>query len=289
MRRLVMSLLMLFPVGSFAQSKLTPQPYVPTRLEQYTAFCALWRTDATFRSTIRISNQLSISPIDVTPTLYMADGTAFELPPVHVPQAGVATLDVNANLAQAPAGLRAHLSSFGSAAIKYKYDWQGAAYATMAILDVVRSLEYSYPFVFPPGQGMGEKGLLAIARATRDGANAQTYEGLWFRNTPTSGGFLALANTSEATLAVTVAVSGLSRPAGSSISLSTHGTALIDLKDFFAGENAPCGGITVAHTGPPRRAPTCRRTPGPDDRLFHKPTFCRRSAVTGQRRSPAVR
>jgi len=251
MRRVVACLLACVPVGALAQSKLMSQPYSPTRLEQYSAFCALWRTDVTFRSTIRISNQLAASPIDVTPTLYMADGTALDLPPVHVAQSGVATVDVNSALAQVPADLQAHVSTFGSAAIRYRYDWQGAAYATMSILDLTRSLEYSYPFVFPPGQGTGEQGLPAPVRAARDAANAQTYEGLWFRNTAAAGGFLALANTSESALGVSLGVSGLSQPAGRSISLSKHSTALIDLKTFFAGDSAMAGGITITQTGPP--------------------------------------
>jgi len=249
--RYVLALLAVVPISALAQSRLMPDPYVPVRLERYSAFCALWRTDVTFRSTIRISNQLAASPIDVTPTLYMADGTAIDLPTVHVPQSGVATVDVNAALAQSPAGLLGHVSTFGSAAIRYQYDWQGAAYATMSILDLTRSLEYSYPFVSPPGQGAGEQGFPASVRAARDAANAQTYEGLWFRNTATSGGFLALANASESALGVGVAVSGLGQPAGRSLSLSKHSTALIDLKDFFAGQGSMVGGITVTQTGPP--------------------------------------
>jgi hypothetical protein len=34
------------PANLLAQSQLMPQPYVPVRLETYSAFCALWRTDA---------------------------------------------------------------------------------------------------------------------------------------------------------------------------------------------------------------------------------------------------
>ena len=181
----------------------------------------------------------------------MADGTALDLPPVHVPQSGVATVDVNVALAQAPVEVRAHLSTFGSAAIRYRHDWQGAVYATTSILDLPRSLEYSYPFIFPPGQGKAEKGVPASAVAVRDAANAQNYEGLWFRRTATSGGFLALANTSESVLGAEVAVSGLKTPVGRSISLPKHGTALIDLKDFFAGDDSHVGGITISHSGPP--------------------------------------
>jgi hypothetical protein len=191
------------------------------------------------------------SALDVTPTIYMADGTALDLPAVHVPQASVATVDVNAALAQIPADIQPHLSSYGSAAIRYRYDWQGAAHAAMSILDLPRSLEYAYEFVFPPGQGANEKGYPAQAMAARNALNAQAYEGLWFRRTTSAGGFLALANVSASALTTNVTLSGLRQPAGRSVSLPSHSTALIDLGGFFAGDSATFGGITISQSGSP--------------------------------------
>ena len=53
-------------------------------MEEYSAFCALWRTDLSFHSTITVSNQLANTGIDAIPTLYMADGTKWELPAIHL-------------------------------------------------------------------------------------------------------------------------------------------------------------------------------------------------------------
>ena len=61
----------LWAASAFAQPAPVPGPYTPTRMDQYVAHSPLWRTDATFRSTIRFSNQLSTSEMDVTPTLYI--------------------------------------------------------------------------------------------------------------------------------------------------------------------------------------------------------------------------
>jgi len=238
---------------TFSQSKKMSKPYSPTRNEEYVAYCALWRTDASYRSTIRLSNQLAVSEMDVIPTIYTADGTPWELTPVHLAKSGVATVDINAMLAKAPADVQAHISSYGSASIRYRYDWQGAVYATMSILDLVRSLDYSPSFVFPPGQGGGEKQLPAKIREFRDSANGKTYEGLWFRNGHNGGGFLALANTSTAPIGVHVKLSGLRNPnpVERNFSLGKHGTTLIDLKDLFGDDEARTGGITVSHTGAP--------------------------------------
>jgi hypothetical protein len=84
--------------ASFSQCVKMSKSYSPTRMEEYVAYCALWRTDATFQSTIRISNQLAVSEIDVTPTIYMEDGTAWDLPPVHLANSGTSIVDISASL-----------------------------------------------------------------------------------------------------------------------------------------------------------------------------------------------
>ena len=61
--------------------------------------CGLWRTDTSFNSTIQIKNRLVTEPVTVTPVLFMADGTEFDLPDVILPAAGVATVNVNSALA----------------------------------------------------------------------------------------------------------------------------------------------------------------------------------------------
>lgn len=249
--RFIACMIFLLPAAVAAQG---PPPrmaerYKPQRMEMYVAHCALWRTDASFRSTIRISNQLA-SEIDAIPTIYMADGTAWDLPAVHLAKSGVETVDINAALATAPERVRAHLSTYGSAAIRYRYDWQGAVYASMAILDSSRSLEYNYWFVFPPGQGSGEKHLTKELRALRDAASGRKYEGLWFRNSRNAGGFLAVSNTSAKVLPVQVTLSGLQNPAERTLSLPAHSTALLNLTDLFGGDESRTGGITVTHGGP---------------------------------------
>src|SRR6185312_3161924 len=126
-----------------------PKVYTPTKMNLYTSRCALWRTDGTFESTIRLSNQLVVSKKKATVTLFMADGTPYVLPPVELEKGGVATVNINRALENVPADVLPHLSSFGSASVSYRYDRQGVVYASMSILDIPRSLQYSYPFAFP--------------------------------------------------------------------------------------------------------------------------------------------
>ncbi len=219
--------------------KPKPVPYTAKILREYTAYCALWRTDATFRSTIRLKNSLDTAPIDATVTLYMADGTPYVLPAIHLAKAAVDTVEVNQALAQAPETVQSHLSRFGSASVKYRYDWQGVVLASMSILDTARSLEYMPSFTWPE----------VLATVAKGAPPPQSYEALWWRYGDSSAGFVALANATEASVGVEVSVSGLQEPAGTSLVLGPHATVMLDLKTFFAGDPGRVGGLHIAYNG----------------------------------------
>jgi hypothetical protein len=232
-----------------AQATKQPGPIPPGQLEEYAAYAALWRTDGDFRSTIRISNQLATTEIDAVPTIYMADGTAWDLPSVHLAKSGVSTVDINDAIANAPDSIRQHLSTYGSARITYQYAWQGAVYATISILDLVRSLDYTVSFVFPPDQGKGETFLPKELRAGRDAANGTRYEGLWFREGHNGGGFLALSNTTDFALSADVQLSGMRNNEDRKAVIQGHSTVLLDLRDMFGTDDTRVGGITITHSG----------------------------------------
>jgi hypothetical protein len=181
--------------------------YKPTKFNTYTEYGGLWRTDRTFESTIRLSNQLSISPIDATVTLYMADGTPYVLPPVHLNASGVTTVNVNDALQNAPEAILPHLSSFGSASISYKYDWQGVVYAQMSMLDIPRSLQYSYPFMFPMST-MSNMAGMQQTKQTKPSAGPTALEGLIWSYSRNSKVFLSFANTSKQDIDVRLSVLG---------------------------------------------------------------------------------
>ena len=106
----------------------------------------LWRTDHSFVSTLMLKNVLTIVPISVTPVLYMADGTEYDLPSVKLDSAGVAILNINSALQNAPSKILPHISDYGSAGIRFQWVWAGAVTAAVRIGDDVRSLVYlSHP------------------------------------------------------------------------------------------------------------------------------------------------
>ncbi len=251
--RIASVLIALVLLGSAMKGQTQPTPHIPTRSVEYISWCPLWRTDGTFRSTIRLTNHHRTVPINVTVTLYMADGTPYRLDPVPVPPSGVQTVDVNAALAAAPPSIQTHLSAFGSAALSYRYDWDAVIYGQIALIDLRRSMEYTYSFA-PPSLGR----TVRLARSATDPHTApdrsetlQKYEGLWWRHNAETAGFVALLNTRAESISVDLAISGLGKAVSQTITLLPYQTHWIDLGTFFNGERSRVGGITISYTGEP--------------------------------------
>lgn len=233
--------------SSAAWAQAPGPPYVATRLDLYTATAALWRTDAGFQSTIRLKNVLAVSPLDVTVTLYMADGTPYALPAVHLGNTAVATVSVNAALATAPASLNGHLSQTGSATFQYRYDWAGAALGSISILDTVRSLQYLSTFNFPEPS--------PTASPSAGAGSVQMMEGMWWKYSAASSVFLSAANTTNKPATANIAVyDNLHQPLGKlQVSLAPHASQLVVLDSLIGtAPTAMLGGIELSYTGDPQ-------------------------------------
>ncbi len=207
---------------------------VPT----HTLFSGLWRVDSGFVSTIRIKNSLVVGPLEVTPVLYMADGTAYELPPVNLAKTAVASVSVNEALANAPPELAAHLSQFGSAALRYRYRAPGVLRGSTELMSTANSLVFDYPF-----EDVGES---PSAR--------RTLEGLWWRQDPRVAGFVAFTNTGQQPAEVTFQVIGSegSELTAQSLTLAGHTTRMMDLDALSAGLpglESHAGGLRVQYNG----------------------------------------
>ncbi len=197
----------------------------------------LWRTDRGFNATIRVTNLLVVGPLEVVPVLYMADGTRYELPPLKLPASGESSVNVNEALRSAPPTVAAHLSEFGSASLEYRYSFPGVAAATVQILDVSRSLIFTYCFG-PSGGAPGPH----IA------------EGVWWKHDPDITGFVGLANTTSHALEaglVLIDANG-DESAERSFTLDGRTVKLVDLEEM--GERVPTrskgqGGIRVRYEG----------------------------------------
>lgn len=199
----------------------------------------LWRTDGGFVSTIRLKNVLAVAPLDITPVVYMADGTPYPLRPVHVAISGVTTININDALAAAPASVASRISQYGSAALIYSYSSPGHVTAQVAAIDASRSLSFVFPFAEPMGDPM-----------------PQTVEGLLWKHDPSVTGFVALTNVTntDTQASVQLVAPGNDSQAERTIALPAHSTRMLHLEDF-ADNPSPltkhAGGIRVQYTGPP--------------------------------------
>lgn len=197
-----------------------------------------WRVDGGFVSTIRIKNILVVAPIQVTPILYMADGTTYPLPPVMVPVSGVATVNINDALAKAPKSVALHLSEFGSVLLLYAYPSPGHVIASVAAIDVPRSLSFIYSAVEPMPMPV-------VAQ--------NTFEGLWWKHDVGVTGLISLTNTTDIEKPVIVCSAGrdgedLERE---ELVLGPHTTRVVELDQIARASNTrnDAGGIRVEFQG----------------------------------------
>jgi hypothetical protein len=151
-----------------------------------------WRADHTFEPTFIITNSLRNIELPVTPVLYAANGTEYELPPVTLAPAGVASIDIRAALSVAPEEIKDRFSDYGSAAVKYVWHSPGAASALVENRDAKRSLNFGFELRTP--------------MAMQNRASATVQEGLWWREDTGVRGFLALVNVARRPVNVRVQV-----------------------------------------------------------------------------------
>jgi hypothetical protein len=223
------------------QSKPGPARVRP--ILTHTLVSGLWRTDGGFVANIRIKNALVNAPLEVSPVLYLADGTEYRLSPVTVAVAGVAVVNINNALAHAPPSVTTHLSTFGSAALTYRHPSGGHLIATIALQDSSRSLALMYGFSETPLNAA------AIAPGT------QTWEGLWWKHDAGVEGFLALSNRTDqdtqAGIRLVSANGTLTQPR--TVKLPTHSTLMFSLDNLTDGLGAEgnVGGVRVDYSGQP--------------------------------------
>lgn len=206
----------------------------------YTLFAGIWRVDGDFVSTIHIKNSLVVGPIEVTPVLYMADGTGYSLPTVTLATAGVAVVNVNQALTQAQPRIAKHLSQYGSVALRYRYSGPGHVLASIQLLNIPESLSFTYSF-----------------NDVREGASGpQMVEGLWWRRDPDVGGFVSIANVTDEPLEVGVQSIGSRGTAAAEeeLQIAGHAAQMLDLDELTAdlpGLENQAGGIRVQYVGKP--------------------------------------
>lgn len=238
-----------FPLNPHAQSVSQTRVQIPPPIiskkhpiKAQSAEGALWRTDGGFQPVLMLKNMLEISPISVSPILFMADGTEYDLPEVQLDPAGVAMINVKTALQSAPAEIQRHLSLYGSAGIKFQWAWP-AVFAAIRNSDDVRGLLYQThldsdaAYVHDPSIKQWE----------------QIIESTWWKQDPNVAGYLTLTNTSlnSVAAAITVTDPGAKYAASQTLSIAPHTTQWLDLMTLWAQlpSSSIAGGIEISYSG----------------------------------------
>jgi WD40 repeat protein len=201
-----------------------------------------WRTDHNFDSVLRLKNVLLHQALEVTPALYFADGTIYRLSPVHLEAAGIAQINIRAELQLLPPALSSHLSEFGMAAIEYKWPWP-AVLATVQNIDEVASLT---------GVSAANADIAKVHSATEPSA-LQVIRGAWWFQDKTSESFLVLQNTAPFDKQVNVQIADKTGAliVEKSIQLSSHATSRLKLSTLIEKpvEAGMHGSVTIRYQG----------------------------------------
>jgi hypothetical protein len=222
--------------GQTASSPSAPSRKEPQPQQLFSGF---WRADQGYESTLRIKNVLVVAPLDVTPVLFMADGTEYDLPVVSLPAGGISDLSVNQALDAAPSAIRRHLSDFGSLTLRFTSQSAVNAAANIQILNESQSLIFSIsskPFthaLMPFGP--------------------QNLESLWWKHDAGVNASVFLFNSSDSPKEVMLDVSGSAGTIQSlTLSLNAKSTTAMDLEPFIHGlpeAERLAGGIRVGYQG----------------------------------------
>jgi hypothetical protein len=224
------------PVLPFA-----PQPWKPHKpLVPRSMIGGLWMIDANFKSTIYLKNYVHISPITVTPVLYLSNGKNFTLPDVILEPDGTATININEALGKQGIAPWATLSGY----VQIKYQWPWDALCVMVRdVDVVHSLIYTY-FLRSFPQTLTSTG----PGNTQESHHA---EGMWWKQEAEVSGFLALANpTNDAVQAQVEITDDQANVLGQhTVTVSPHGTKMWTVPELQYAKSSQ-GGIRVSYNGP---------------------------------------
>jgi len=195
-------------------------------------------TDPNLKSLIYLKNVLEVSPITVTPLLYLSNGKQFRLPDVTLEPLGTTVVDINAELQKL--GIASYATLSGYVEIQYNWAWAPLC-ATIRVVDVEHSVIFTY--------GM-RPAKMANQNSDAEPSAKTVAKGLWWKQESAVSGFVALSNTTSKALPAVIAVTDNRGTALGThgISVSPHGTKIVQLSEL---QSSPAneGGIDVSYVG----------------------------------------
>jgi hypothetical protein len=158
--------------------------YTPAVLQSVVG--GMWMTDANFKSTIYLRNNVETDSITVTPILWLSNGQKYVLNEVKLDPAGVAVINVNQALAEKNIASWATLN--GYVEVQYTWPWD-------ALCATIWNVDAGHSLIFTSGLNSSSP---AKSDTLSTSPQNQILQGLWWKQEPNVSGFIALSNTSSA-------------------------------------------------------------------------------------------
>jgi Big-like domain-containing protein len=198
----------------------------------------LWMVDANFKSTIYLKNDIKVAPITVTPILYLSNGRSYRLSDVNLEPSGTAVVSINQALSEK--GIAPWATLTGYLEVQYTWPWDPLC-VTIWNVDVVHSLIFSYSL---------QPAVLPNAHQDASARQSTRLEGLWWKQEPGVTGFVALSNPFAESIRANIEVSDNQAKvlALHTVTVSPHGTKLVDLRELQSGPSSE-GGVWVTWEG----------------------------------------
>jgi hypothetical protein len=252
---ILLLLVSLLSLASFAQQAkvLAPHKPVPPQLLDSPSWHApavprsmmggLWMTDANFKSSIYLTNNVAVSALTVTPALYLSNGKRLNLPAVSLEPSGTAVISINDALRNQ--GIAPWATLIGYVELDYSWPWD-ALCATVDSVDVVHSTIFDFS-LHSQRSAQNRHGA-----ATTSAQSANIVNGMWWKEESSVSGFVALSNTSEDPVTSTVRLSdALGKILGEhSLTILPHHTKRLNLGELQRMGEGSSGGLQVTYDGP---------------------------------------
>jgi hypothetical protein len=201
-------------------------------------FAPYWSSEPGWDTELQLKNNLSSSPLTVTPVLRTASGQEIQLTPVTIPANDSVSVWANEGLLEHSPGLLSQPGSYGSVVFRY------TSVATMSLHATAIVMLHGQPIMVPiRAHAEGEE-----AAKSGSGEAVSTLEGIWWQPRAGLNDVLVISNSSEKKVSGNVSLLDASgKRWNSPVTLGPHQTERLSMTELLQKSelSGSYGGISL--------------------------------------------
>ena len=204
-----------------------------------------WLLDSYTKSTVYMRNNNEITPLAVTPVLYLSNGKKVTLSQVVVEPGMTATVSLGDGLQAQNIAPYAPLSGYVALQYTSAYD---PLCASVVSVDAVHSTVFSYGFR-PTSMAPMTQARLVHQPPKEDANTVRHLEGLWWKDHQGVSGFVSISNFTDASVQGTLNTTGATGKQLNSYSITVpaHNTQVVTLPEL-SSPGGTSGGVDFTYT-----------------------------------------